>query len=114
MSPEKSTDEDARLSAVLKGWRVTATLPPRFQEHVWRRLERQDQQPSVLALLQKLAVYWIGALLPRPALAVCYVALLLVFGADAGWMEARQGTARVIDELSLRYVHSVDPYQKIQ
>jgi len=112
MNPEESNDP--RLSALLKDWRTTAKLPPHFQEQVWRRIEGAGQRPELVFSLQKLVAYWIGALLPRPALALCYVTILLMVGAGAGWMQARQGVSRVGDELSARYVHSVDPYQKVQ
>jgi hypothetical protein len=50
-------------------------------------------------------------MLPRPALAASYVALLLAVGVSAGWAQARQETARVRDELGQRYVRVLDPYQ---
>jgi hypothetical protein len=114
MDPEKSTDNDQRLSDLLRDWQVTTKLPPRFQEQVWQRIERLDRRSEVLPQVRKLMAYWIGALLPRPAAAPCYVTILLVIGAGAGWFQARQGVTRVGDELGARYVHSVDPYQKAQ
>ncbi len=42
---------------------------------------------------------WIGTMLPRPALAVAYVTLLLVIGGTAGWTHAHQTNARVNNEL---------------
>jgi len=50
-------------------------------------------------------------MLPRPALAGSYVALLLVGGVTVGWAQARQDAARVKDELSERYLRVLDPYQ---
>ena len=50
-------------------------------------------------------------MLPRPALATAYVAVLLAIGATAGWAQARQESERVSDALSVRYVRLLDPYQ---
>lgn len=111
MKAESFTAEDMQLRALLRECNVTATLPPRFQEAVWRRIARQEEQPSVFFTAQAKLVRWINTMLPRPALAVSYVAVLLVVGASVGWAQARQKKARVNGELSLRYVQSVDPYQ---
>ncbi|MCW5555514.1 MAG: hypothetical protein KIS67_25545 [Verrucomicrobiae bacterium] len=103
-------DDDKGLSSLLNEWKVKATLPPRFQEQVWRRIEREEPLPvrtlSVWMALQN----WITNALPRPALAVAYVGLLLVAGAGIGWTHARSETERVSDRLSMTYVKSVDPY----
>lgn len=111
MKAEQLTKDDKRLSALLKECGVAAALPPRFQEQVWRRIAQREQQPSVWFSLRTSLTQWINAKLPRPALAVSYVAILLVFGASIGWAQARQEKARVSGEMSLRYVQSVDPYQ---
>jgi hypothetical protein len=111
MKAELLNDDDARLRALLKECKVVATLPPRFQEQVWRRIARREQQPSVWFSLRASLTHWINTMLPRPALAVSYVAVLLVVGASVGWAQARQEKARVSGEMSLRYVQTVDPYQ---
>ena len=104
------TDEpdDEALRNVLKEWRTDAALPPRFQEHVWRRIER-TQTSAPLSFWTAIA-HWTGTVLLRPALAAAYVAMLLVIGVTAGWAQARQETARVKDELGQRYVRVLDPY----
>lgn len=111
MKAEARIEQDAGLNALLRECKVVATLPPRFQEGVWRRIARQEEQPSVFFTVRTQFVRWINTMLPRPALAVSYVAILLVVGASVGWAQARQEKARVNGELSLRYVQSVDPYQ---
>ena len=111
MKAEELTDDDARLSTLLRECKIVATLPPRFQEGVWRRIARHEEQPSALSSLRTGFARWINTMLPRPALAVSYVAALLVIGVSVGWAQARQEKARVSDEMSLRYVQSVDPYQ---
>src|SRR5438552_11735833 len=107
----KTTDpgsHDDPLRKVLKEWHSDAPLPPRFQEQVWQRIERSQSQanPSAWAVI----AHWIGTVLPRPALAASYVAVLLTIGVTVGWAQARQETARVKDELGQRYVRVLDPY----
>ena len=46
------------------------------------------------------------------ALDSAYVMVLLFVGAGTGIWQARSQTARLHDELSTRYVQTVDPYQK--
>ena len=86
-------------------------LPPGFQEKVWRRIERAEAQPTISVALWTVWTNCIAGVLPRPALAAAYVAVLLAIGAMFGWVQARQETERVSGELSARYVRSVDPYQ---
>ncbi len=102
-------NHDEPLRKVLKEWRSYAPLPPRFQDQVWRRIGRGQTQavPSVWAVI----AHWVGTVLPRPALAASYVAVLLTIGVTAGWAQARQETTRVKDELGQRYVRVLDPYQ---
>jgi hypothetical protein len=109
MKTSEPSNHDEPLRKVLKEWRCDAPLPPRFQEQVWQRIERAQAPatPSVWAFIS----HWIGTVLPRPALAASYVALLLTVGVTAGWAQARQESARVKDELGQRYVRVLDPYQ---
>ena len=106
MKPEPESDD--ALRKVLKEWRSDAPLPPRFQQRVWQRIERAQTRdvPSVWAVI----AHWVGTVLPRPALAVSYVAVLLAIGVTAGWAQARQETGRVKAELGQRYVRVLDPY----
>jgi len=97
------------LKELLCQWKAETPLPPRFQETVWQRIERA--QTSAPPSLWSVVSHWIGTMLPRPALAGSYVALLLVGGVTVGWAQARQDAARVKDELSERYLRVLDPYQ---
>lgn len=104
----KDTDnQDEPLRRLLGEWRSEVPLPPRFQEEVWRRVGRAQATPSIWAVV----AHWVGAVLPRPALAASYVAILLTVGVTAGWAQARQETARVKGELARHYVRVLDPYQ---
>lgn len=103
--------DDAPLDALLQEWKPKPSLPPRFQEQVWRRIERAETSPAPTVTLAQLFAAWLANKLPRPALATAYVMALLVVGATVGWSQARQETARVTTELGARYAQAVDPYQ---
>jgi len=109
MKTNEPDSHDDALRRVLKEWRTDATLPPRFQKSVWQRIERT--QASAAPSMWGVVAHWIGAILPRPALAAAYVTLLLVIGGTAGWTQAHQTNARVNSELGARYVQQLDPYQ---
>jgi hypothetical protein len=111
MKTNNSNENDTSLRALLQEWKPEASLPPRFQEQVWRRIERAETAPVPSVSLATVFANWLTNLLPRPALATAYVAVLLVIGASVGWSQARQETARVTGELSARYAQTVDPYQ---
>lgn len=102
---------DEKLSKTLREWKTDASLPPHFQEGVWRQIESaaaaRAKRPSVWDVF----AHWIGTLLPRPAAATAYVAVLLTIGATAGWAQAHQTNSRVKGELGDRYVRVLDPYQ---
>src|SRR5439155_9722244 len=112
MKTNEPGNHDEALRKVLKEWRTDAALPPGFQEAVWQRIERAEgvQTPAASSFWAFVA-HWIGTVLPRPALATAYVAVLLAVGVTAGWAQARQNTARVKGELGERYVRVLDPYQ---
>jgi len=109
MTTHEPDNNDEALRKVLKEWRTDTSPPPQFQEAVWRRIERTRAPtvPSAWAVIS----HWVGTILPRPALAASYVALLAAIGLLAGWTQARQEIARVHDELGLRYVRVLDPYR---
>jgi len=110
MKTNNPLTDDTALHALLREWKVETPLPPRFQEQTWRRIEHADT-PAIATLSPWRSLQnWIANVLPRPALAVAYVAVLLAAGAGVGWTQARHESLRVSDELSLRYVKSVDPY----
>jgi hypothetical protein len=109
MKPKNLPEEEPRLREVLTAWKVDATLPPRFQERVWQRLERRTAQSPASAWAQ--LVNEIGLALARPRLAVSYVTALLAVGLLAGFWQAQSAKARAGENLSARYVQLLDPYQ---
>ena len=103
--------DDTTLSSVLQEWRLTSTLPPRFREQVWKRIERAEvPNISVVAALRG----WLAMAFARPAFAVAYVSVLLVGGLTFGFVQANQKTAEWDRQLQTQYVQSVDPYQRGQ
>ena len=104
-------NDDAPVDTLLHEWKVKPSLPPRFNEQVWRRIERAETAPAPSVSFATVFANWIATMLPRPALATAYVTVLLVIGASVGWSQARQETARVSTELGARYAQAVDPYQ---
>jgi hypothetical protein len=102
------------LRKVMREWRVTEPLPPRFQEGVWRKIQQAESGATgaTTTTLWSVCMTWLASVLPRPAVAVAYLSVLLVAGMTAGYWQARQTTAHLDNELGSRYVQAVDPYQK--
>jgi len=108
INPEENQDPLARS---LREWCVSAPLPLRFQEKVWRRVAdaaREDKAAGWWTVLQN----WFQLTFSRPAIAVAYALLLLFLGSGAGYWQARQKSALIEQTLGTRYVQSVDPYLK--
>lgn len=101
MKPETSNPLDARLSALLHESRATPSLPPRFQENVWRRIE-DAEAPAV-------TMTWFDALIARvlrPRFALATAAALLVVGAFLG---AQNGSHVARQDAQVRYLAAVAP-----
>ena len=113
MKANKPTD-DPPLDALLREWKLKSSIPPRFNEQVWRRIESAETAPALSVSLATAFANWIATMLPRPALATAYLTMLLAIGASIGWSQAQRQTARVTSDLSARYVQAVDPYQGTQ
>ena len=113
MKNNEPGNNDEALRKVLSEWRTEVSLPPRFQEAVWRRIEQAERKQATTATPSVWAVVadWIETVLPRPAIAASCLVVLLAIGAATGWAQARHETNRVGDQLSVSYVRSVDPYQ---
>lgn len=92
---------DTKLSALLRESRVSPSLPPRFQENVWRRIEDAEAPVKSESWLDALA-----ALILRPKFAFATVAVLMLAGILLGTHEGVQ-TAR--HDAQARYLAAVAP-----
>ncbi len=109
MKPNQIPEGDHSLDKILKQWRVDAPLPPRFQERVWQRIEREECQPAPSAWMWLRRV--LEACVPRPKWAYSYAAILLIVGVVGGTLAAQAKSIRMETSLGSRYLQSIDPYQ---
>ncbi len=109
MKPIDPNDTNDRLGRVLQQWKVDAALPPRFQDDVWRRIKLGEAR-GVFSWWRDW-VQLLEAAFRRPALAISYVAVLVLAGLSIGFAQARLASAHTDAALGARYVQSVDPYQ---
>ena len=91
--------KDEALCALLRGSRPAPPLPPRFEEHVWRRIEQSE--PADASWLDAVARW-----LMRPKLALATVAVVAVVGLGLGWQDGYQ-LAR--HDAQVRYLTAVAP-----
>ena len=109
MKVEPTSQPDPALHGLLREWKVTETLPPRFEERVWQRLARNESgQPTSIGAL--VIGRWLAAL-TRPSTALAYVTALLLLGLVGGYWEAHQQNEQAEASLGARYVQMLDPYQ---
>ena len=93
------TPDDAKLRALLRESRLAPELPPRFQDAVWRRLERAEAP----------AANWLDALAAwflRPRLAFATATAMLLLGISLG---IAQGASHADELAKARYLDSVSP-----
>jgi len=110
MKTNQSPEEDGGLRELLREWKVATPLPPRFKEGVWRRIEQAERKPEPRVWARLAGV--LEVFLPRPKYAFAYVSVLLALGVMGGTFAAQATTKRLNTDLGVRYVQSVDPYQK--
>jgi len=101
MNKEKVNPGDARLGALLRASRPSPSLPPRFQESVWRRIAEAEAPVKSDSWLDALA-----ALVLRPRFAFATVAVLILAGAFLG---AYHGTQAARQDAQAQYLAAVAP-----
>ncbi|MEI7729303.1 MAG: hypothetical protein WCO56_07010 [Verrucomicrobiota bacterium] len=94
-----------RLGTLLREARPAPPLPPRFQESVWRRIEKSEKRatvsPTPLAWLER----WVEQLL-LPRFAMAGLTLLLVAGGLTGVVTSDSAAKQQAQE---RYLAAVAP-----
>ena len=93
--------DDAQISALLRQSRAMPSLPPRFQQNVWRRIEDAEAPVKTETWLDALA-----GLILRPRFALAAAAVMLLAGSLAGTLDGRQ-VAR--HDAQMNYLASVAP-----
>ena len=101
MNKENLNPDDARLGSLLRAARPSSSLPPRFQEGVWRRIEDAAAPVKPESWLDALA-----ALVLRPRFAFATVAALVLAGALLGTYD---GTQVARQDAQARYLAAVAP-----
>jgi hypothetical protein len=102
MEKENSNPNDEKLSTLLRSARPAPSLPPRFQESVWRRIEESEIPATA-------RVSWLDALVSwalRPKFALAAAVVLMAAGSFVG---AREGNQAAHQDAQIRYVASVAP-----
>jgi len=102
MREEDLNSKDEKLAGVLREARAMPSLPPRFRENVWRRIEEGE-----IASVDGRG--WLGALAAwalRPRFALTAAVVLVSAGAFFG---VRQGHLAARHEAQSRYIASVAP-----
>jgi hypothetical protein len=95
---------NAKLSTLLRASRAAPTLPPRFQEGVWRRIEEAAAPVKVTG-----GITWLDALVRlvlRPRFALATATVLIVAGALLG---VRNGSQLAHQDAQARYLAVVAP-----
>jgi hypothetical protein len=105
MNDDRQEMDDESLRALLLEARPVAQLPPRFQESVWQRIEKEDAalipMASPVGWLQR----WTERLL-LPRFALAGLALLLVAGGLTGFVSSADVVKQQAQE---RYLSTVAP-----
>ena len=102
MKKENSIPGDEKLGTLLRESRLSPSLPPRFQENVWRRIEDAEAPAGSSAIWLEALV----AMILRPRFAYAALAALMLAGISLG---AFSGAQSARHEAEARYVASVAP-----
>jgi len=105
MNVPRQSGEDPKLSEQLRRARPAPALPPRFGEHVWRRIEATSDLPSPVVSLNWFET--LAAFILRPRVACATAAVLIIAGALLGSRDNADFTHK---NAQTRYVAAVVPH----
>ena len=94
--------DDAKVSALLRQSRAAPSLPPRFQQNVWRRIEDAEAPVRPASWLDALA-----ALILRPRFALAAATALVLAGVFMGALDGRHEARH---DAQVNYLASVAPH----
>ena len=100
--------EVASLHQLLQTWRTELSLPPGFQQGVWRRISILEETSSSWSALD-VVWRWLDGL-RRPALASAYLAVLIAAGAGLGYWKSERYVQQTEHSWRAAYLQSVNPY----
>jgi hypothetical protein len=98
---DNMNSNDSKLTALLRESRLSPSLPPRFQQNVWRRIRDAESPVKSESWLDALTV-----LILRPRFAFATVAVLLFAGVLLG---THEGLQAVHHDAEARYLALVAP-----
>ena len=108
MKTPNSDSNDPALRAMLRAAHPAPSLPPRFQEGVWKRLERVETTEN-----KARSGGWLEQLVRRmlqPAYATAMLTAVMLAGT---WMGVRDGDQAIDHVERGRYVAAVSPFPTI-
>ena len=94
--------DDAKVSALLRQSRAAPSLPPRFQQNVWCRIEDAEAPVKPASWLDALA-----AMILRPRFALAAATALVLAGVFMGALDGRHEARH---DAQANYLASVAPY----
>jgi len=101
---ENMNADDAKFSALLRAARPSPSLPPRFQEGVWRRIEDAEAPAKSAGAVTRLDA--LAALVLRPRFAFATVSALVLAGVLLG---TYSGTRVARQDAQAHYLALVAP-----
>jgi hypothetical protein len=98
--------ENERLSAALKKWKMTKELPVDFKSTVWQRISCNESlhTKGLEQLLQ-----WFSALGNRKRFVVSYLSVSVLLGVLLGLVHAKSESEEFRNFMGNRYVSLIDP-----
>ena len=107
MNPPPPNADDPKLRALLRDAHPSPELPPRFQEGVWRLLDRAGRRGVASGSAGWMEVLVRGLL--RPTYATAGLVALMFAGV---WLGVREGETRLHRVEQAHYVAAVSPFHR--